>query len=419
MPRARAEFERLWIWERVGERLPWYFAVATNKRPAKYLLARRVPVEASLGDASTEALWQEHERATQRFLALWRGVREGKRRLRELEPASPSLMDLSVELAKRMLRRCTFCRWRCKVDRGADGKRGTCQLAAGSRVGGFFHHRGEELVFRGTGGSGTIFFTSCNLRCGFCQNGDISHDKDNGVEFTPRDLALAAWQLRMEGCHNANWVGGEPTIHLHNIVEAISLLGWFEPSGEDLERVARAKADRWQSFPRSRANADHEGEFNVPVLWNSNFFMSEETTRLLRCLVDVWLPDFKFGSDKCSVRLARTPWYWDTVTRNHKLVHDWGEDMVVRHLVMPNHVACCTRPVLDWLAAHVPRALVNVMDQFHPDCACDPSGEQFDPKLEDIARYPTAAEIKESYAHAERLGLAWRELSLEKHGYRG
>ena len=65
------------------------------------------------------------------------------------------------------------------------------------------------------------------MRCSFCQNGDISTDKDNGIPITPSALALMAWQLRMEGCHNVNWVGGEPTIHLHTIIEAINLLNSF------------------------------------------------------------------------------------------------------------------------------------------------------------------------------------------------
>jgi uncharacterized Fe-S radical SAM superfamily protein PflX len=73
--------------------------------------------------------------------------------------------------------------------------------------------------------AGTIFFTSCNMRCAFCQNGDISTDKDNGEETDPRTLAAMAWTLRREGCHNINWVGGEVVIHLHAIVDAIALLG--------------------------------------------------------------------------------------------------------------------------------------------------------------------------------------------------
>ncbi len=76
----------------------------------------------------------------------------------------------------------------------------------------YFHHTGEELFYRGTQGSGTIFFTSCNMRCAFCQNGDISTDKDNGEETDARALAAMAWLLRREGCHNINWVGGEVVI---------------------------------------------------------------------------------------------------------------------------------------------------------------------------------------------------------------
>src|SRR5262252_7574373 len=89
----------------------------------------------------------------------------------------------------------------CRVDRVRGGKLGACRLAAGSRVSSHFHHTGEELFYRGTEGSGTIFFTSCNMRCAFCQNGDISTDKDNGEETDPRTLAAMAWTLRREGCH--------------------------------------------------------------------------------------------------------------------------------------------------------------------------------------------------------------------------
>jgi putative pyruvate formate lyase activating enzyme len=96
----------------------------------------------------------------------------------------------------------------------AGAKFGACKLASASRVSSYFHHTGEELFFRGTEGSGAIFFTSCNMRCAFCQNGDISTDKDNGEETDPRTLAAMAWTLRREGCHNINWVGGEVVIHL-------------------------------------------------------------------------------------------------------------------------------------------------------------------------------------------------------------
>src|SRR5438093_4597692 len=120
--------------------------------------------------------------------------------------------------------------------------------------------RDEEIDFRGTMGSGTIFFKSCNMRCAFCQNGDISTDKDNGEEVDARTLAAMAWVLRREGCHNINWVGGEVVIHLHAIVDAIALLGrGFMPSRAELERAGRTKADRFFSFRDVPGAAEYDG----------------------------------------------------------------------------------------------------------------------------------------------------------------
>ena len=99
--------------------------------------------------------------------------------------------------------------------------------------------------------------------------------------------------------------------------------------------------------------------------------------KILRVLTDVWLPDFKFGPGRCAMTLAKTPWYWETVTRNIALLAQWGEDFSIRHLVMPNHVECCTYPVLEWIAEHMPTAPVNVMAQFHPDNFCDPASAKY------------------------------------------
>jgi putative pyruvate formate lyase activating enzyme len=407
-------FAGLWVWDRLRDALPWYYDVARNRMPAKYLIARRVPCGLDLEEAGEGELWSEHARLTERFLALWRGIRERRAGLSDLPAASPSLLDLSVELVQRMVRHCTFCRWNCRVDRVAGTKRGTCQLDSVSRVSTYFHHRGEELIFRGTRGSGTIFFTSCCQRCQFCQNSDISHDRDRGLPMSPRQIAAAAWQLRMEGCHNINWVGGEPTPHLHNIVEAMSLLGSAPPSPEDLDHAERAKADAWDPYPVRASDATYGGELNAPMLWNSNFFMGPEAMRILRPLMDIWLPDFKFGNDTCAVFLSRTPWYVETVAGNHKLVHDWGEDVVIRHLVMPGHVECCTKPVLRWIAENTPRALVNVMDQYHPEYACDPGSPQFDERYRSMARRPHPKEILEAYECAESLGLRFEDVTFEK-----
>ena len=86
---------------------------------------------------------------------------------------------------------------------------------------------------------------------------------------------------------------------------------------------------------------------------------------ILRSIIDIWLPDFKFGPGKCAFDLSKTPWYWETVTWN--LVHDWNEDFVIRHLIMPNHVECCTKPILDWIAKNMPEIPINIMDQYYSD----------------------------------------------------
>ena len=96
--------------------------------------------------------------------------------------------------------------------------------------------------------------------------------------------------------------------------------------------------------------------------------------KILRILTDVWLPDFKFGPGRCAMTLAKTPRYWETVTHNIALLDQWGEDFSIRHLVMPNHVECCTYPVLDWIAQRFPAAPVNVMAHAGPRLRAVASG---------------------------------------------
>jgi len=334
---------RIWEDPAIRGALSWYVDVAENRRPAKFRIAATVAARLDPAASSEDSLWAELDRLTPVFLACWQAIRAGA----PLPPAAqgPSLLELVRELAYRMLAHCNFCPWDCRVDRVAGAKLGACKLASGSSVSSHFHHTGEELFYRGTQGSGTIFFTSCNMRCAFCQNGDISTDKDNGEETDPRTLAAMAWMLRREGCHNINWVGGEVVIHLHAIVDAIALLGRdFIPTREELKRARRTKADRFFGFDELPDAATYDGAFNAPMLWNSNFFITLESMKILRLLTDVWLPDFKFGPGRCAMTLAKTPWYWETVTRNIALIAKWGEDLSIRHLVMPNHVECCNPP---------------------------------------------------------------------------
>jgi putative pyruvate formate lyase activating enzyme len=410
-----SELSSLPVWRdpAIRDALSWYLAVAENRRPAKFRIAATVATALDPAVASEEALWDELDRLMPLFLARWRAVRTGA----PLPPAAqgPSLLELVRALAYRMLAHCNFCPWNCRVDRAAGQKLGACKLAAASRVSSHFHHTGEELYYRGTRGSGTIFFTSCNMRCAFCQNGDISTDKDNGEETDPRTLAAMAWTLRREGCHNINWVGGEVVIHLHAIVDAIAQLGrGLVPTPGELARARRTKADRFLGFDEVPGAALYDGKFNAPMLWNSNFFMTLEAMKILRVLTDVWLPDFKFGPGRCAMTLAKTPWYWDTITHNLVLLADWGEDFTIRHLVMPEHVECCTYPVLEWIAARMPDAPVNVMAQFHPDNFCDPTSAKYRDKYAAISRAPTRKELDESWRRARELGLRFETTTFER-----
>ncbi len=410
-----SSFGELWIWDdpALSDFLAWYVAVADNRRPAKFRIAAAIAAAVDLDAGETDGLWAELERLTPQFLDRLEAVTAGAG---PQEPArGPSLLDLVSILAQRMLASCNFCQWNCWVDRAAATKLGTCKLGSESRVSSFFHHPGEELVYRGRLGSGTIFFTSCNMRCAFCQNGDISTDKDNGIEVEARTVAAMAWLLRAEGCHNINWVGGDPTIHLHTVLEAIRLLGRDDamPDPADLAAAVRVKADAFSRGPLDPAVYTFDGRFNAPMLWNSNFFMTDDAMKLLRLVIDVWLPDFKFGPGDCAKKLSRTPWYWETVTRNLETIHDWGEPYTIRHLVMPNHVECCTRPVLEWIAEHLPGAPVNIMDQFHPDTFTDPHSPIYRDRYAELSRRPRRDEIEESYRIAKDLGIPYEAVTFK------
>jgi len=408
-------FEKLWIWnhDNIKNKLNWYYNVSLNKKPAKYLICRRLKCDINLKDANDKELWNEHERLSENFLKIFEKIKNDKIDLKDLPLQKPNFLDLKVEIVKRMLKSCEFCRWLCKVDRTKGEKYGTCQLDLTSRVSSYFHHRGEELPLRGVNGSGTIFFSSCNMRCCFCQNGDISTDKLNGIPVTPRLLALMMLQLRLEGVHNINLVGGEPTIHLHTIVEAISQLDFINYSKEEFLYILNAYSD-FYGYKFDFKNAQYKGEFNVPILWNSNFFMSDKAMKILREIIDIWLPDFKFGSNTCAIKLSRTPWYFETVSKNHKLIYDWNEDFIIRHLIMPNHVDCCSKTILKWIKENIPNSLVNIMYQYHPDNYCNPYSTKYDPRYKELSRYPTKEELMDVYLYAKNLDLDFIIVSFDK-----
>jgi putative pyruvate formate lyase activating enzyme len=343
--------------ERARRSLHRYFEVMENKLPARFLVCKRVSVKVELS-ASDEALWRAHDHALRDFRKLLADVDAHRVKLEDLKQPDPSLLDLKVELARRILKSCHFCERRCGVDRTA-GERGVCGVGEKSRIASEFMHHGEEpeLV-----PSYTIFFNGCTFKCCLCQNWDISQYPEGGVEVSPETLAKLIDTHRREGARNVNWVGGEPTPNLHVILAALN-----------------------------------ECKTNVPSVWNSNFFMSLESMKLLFGTQDVYLTDLKYGNDACALRYSKVTDYWKIVTRNHRLAHADAE-LIIRHLVLPNNVECCTRPALRWIAENLGSMVrVNVMDQYRVCYQAD--------KYEEINRRLTAEEFSKALEIAKETGL--------------
>jgi putative pyruvate formate lyase activating enzyme len=271
---------------------------------------------------------------------------------------------LKIELANRILSDCHFCERKCGVDRTKDEK-GWCKLGSESRVSSAFLHTGEEAPLVP---SGTIFFSSCCFGCVFCQNSDISTNPNSGRVVNPEAVAAVAEGLHRDGALNINYVGGDPIPNTHTIIGSLS----YQMS-------------------------------NVTQLWNSNLYCSEETMHLLADVFDVWLPDFKYGNDECAERLSGVKNYFGIVSRNHLMAYNSGE-VIIRHLVMPNHLECCTIPILEWVAENMPNCIVNIMGQYRPEHIV--RGER--DKFPDISRRVTAEEMNLARNKADELGICWR-----------
>jgi putative pyruvate formate lyase activating enzyme len=366
---VRPDSTDVWNDESVRTRLSRYYNILKGVFLPKFKIARLTPVEFSL-DSSEDELWSAHHKASQDFAKIKVDLDKGKPNLQETTVQSPATyLDLKIELTNRIVQSCQLCERKCNVNRLKDEK-GFCGLGKDSLVSTYFLHMGEESVLVP---SGTIFFTSCNFGpCVFCQNADISSDPGNGQIVTPPQLSKMVASLKREGAHNVNWVGGSPTPNLHNIVGSMKYT-----------------------------------EVDICQLWNSNFYMSDKSTELLLDVIDFWLPDMKWFDDRCAAKYSRVPDYWSAVSRNHKASYErGGGEMIVRHLLMPGHVECCTKPILEWISKTIPKALVNIMGQYRP-CYLVSNGKDY----ADINRRLFPEEIQEARKYADELGLLWRPIS--------
>jgi putative pyruvate formate lyase activating enzyme len=304
-----------------------YFAVMQDEKPAKFVIAKKLPVEFGEKD-SVEELWREHTRLTGEFCEIEKEIDTRQKSLQEMPTPEKSYLDLKIEIANRILTSCHFCTRRCSTNR-VEGKLGYCGCGTEIAVSSIFEHMGEEpeLV-----PSGTVFTIGCSMRCKHCQNWTISQRIEKGEVYKLGELAKEVERLRLNGCRNANLVGGEPT-------------PWLQQWLETFKHV----------------------NVNVPVVWNSNSYYSPETAQLLAGFADVYLLDFKYGPGGCGERISDAPNYWEACTRNHLKAKKYGE-LIIRILILPSHLECCVRPVVNWIAENLgTETRVNVMSQYRPE----------------------------------------------------
>jgi putative pyruvate formate lyase activating enzyme len=288
-----------------------------------------------------------------------------------------------VEAALAELAECRACPRDCAIDRLAD-ETAACHTGRRAVVSSAFPHFGEEACLRGTRGSGTIFFSLCNLRCVFCQNWDISQRR-SGQEMSAVEIARLMLRLQGQGCHNINFVTPEHVAP--QVVEAIA-----------------------EAVPRG---------LEIPIVYNTSAYDSLSSLTILDGLVDIYMPDFKFWQASSAKRLAKARDYPEraraAIAEMHRQVGplQLGRDgvarrgLLVRHLVMPGQLGE-TEAILEWLASELSAdTYLNIMGQYRPLYEVGELARDGTPRFTEINRGPAAEELRQAYVLAQRAGL-WR-----------
>lgn len=237
---------------------------------------------------------------------------------------------------------CTICPHHCHVHRGK-GVLGYCHAGWNAEISGYAPHFGEEPPLVGYRGSGTIFFSHCNLGCVYCQNWDTSHN--HGERVTSEDLANIMIELQQQGCHNINLVS--PSHYVPQIVFALA--------------VAANKGLR------------------LPLVYNSSGYDEKATLEQIDGLIDIYMPDFKYADSHVGKKLSCIEAYTDitktAIKEMHRQVGDLEVDeegiarrgLIIRHLVLPGNLAG-TQEVLNFIAKEIsPYSYINLMDQYYPE----------------------------------------------------
>lgn len=247
----------------------------------------------------------------------------------------PADVARALAWADAAYRACDVCAERCGVDRH-EGPAGRCGLGADARIYKEYLHLGEERLFVP---GHAIYLAGCSFRCAFCSDdGAVRAPLTTGTPLAPEALARRIAKRRAEGATNVNFVGGVPDVNVLFLLKTIALL----------------PAD-------------------THIVWNTNFWTTRTAIAHLRPIVGTWLIDFKFGDDGCALRLAGARDYVGRLEADLAwLLGGPGPTpltrpfVFVRHLLMPGHLECCTRPVLTHLATHHPQLPINVMTGYHP-----------------------------------------------------
>jgi putative pyruvate formate lyase activating enzyme len=259
-----------------------------------------------------------------------------------LEKLSQNQLKSRAEQLRELTRECVLCPRQCKAKR-LDGMFGVCRTTNKISISSASPHYGEEAPLVGTHGSGTIFFSSCNLKCLYCQNYQISHLRE-GKEITADQLANTMLHIQNNGCHNINFV--TPTHVIPNIVGALT--------------IAVQKGLR------------------LPFVYNCGGYESVHTLKLLDGIIDIYMPDIKYADNATAKKYSGAKDYWDVVQPAIKemnrqvgtlMIDNDGvatHGLLIRHLVLPNRIADSEK-VMQFIANEIStESYVNIMDQYHP-----------------------------------------------------
>lgn len=241
-----------------------------------------------------------------------------------------------------MLEQCVLCPHNCKVNR-LEGKIGRCKCGNKIKIALVSLHRFEEPCISGENGSGTVFFSNCNLNCMFCQNYEISH-MGKGYEVSIDELADIFIKQQKSGAHNINLV--TPTMYVVQIIEAI--------------KIAKSKG------------------LNIPIIYNTNSYENVETIKMLDGYIDVYLPDLKYYSNDLCKKYSKVDNYFENAKNAIKEMYnqvgapefdDNGmikKGVIIRHLILPNYIQN-TKHILKWIKDNMPEDVyVSVMSQYFP-----------------------------------------------------